>query len=112
MHRIRLLSRLVPVAAALALAGCDTPRDAPRARASKAAPPKVAAAVATRKRTPQTPARRKRRRRGRTTLGISRSEVMTLFSGEGFDFSFEESTPVDGLPRWIGKSPDGLANLE
>jgi hypothetical protein len=45
-------------------------------------------------------------------IGISRQAVQSVFEEPGINFRFEASTPVDGQPRVMGKSPNGLAVVE
>lgn len=50
----------------------------------------------------------------RTTegLGISRSDVLAVYTQPEVGFTFEESTEVGGQPRTMGTSPSGTAVIE
>jgi hypothetical protein len=45
-------------------------------------------------------------------IGVSRQAVQSVFEEPSINFRFEASTPVDGQPRVMGKSPNGLAVVE
>jgi hypothetical protein len=45
-------------------------------------------------------------------VGINRADIQQLYESPSLGFVFEESTPVDGQPRAMGKSSDGLTCVE
>lgn len=45
-------------------------------------------------------------------IGVSRQAIQTVFEKPEIAFNFETSTPVDGQPRVMGKSRNGLAFVE
>lgn len=46
------------------------------------------------------------------TLWVSRQDIQHLYEKNELGFTFEEAPLVDGTPRAMGKSPDGLAILD
>lgn len=45
-------------------------------------------------------------------LRVSRADMQQAFSGEPFWISFQAATSVQGQPRVMGQTPDGLATVE
>lgn len=59
----------------------------------------------------QTPARPADSPEATSGLGVTRKEVIDLFEKPEIGFTFQEAEPVDGLPKMLGISPEGLAVL-
>lgn len=85
------------------LIGVGMRKDSPSTPSSP--PPATEAQVTESEAPPSEPAPR----RG---LGITRSRLRGMYEQSGIDFVFQDSSEVDGQPRIMAKSPDGLAIME